>query len=350
MRRVPEVDPRLHRRQRRHGARPAAQRRAVEPRQGLRHLLPARAVDRDRRSTPPTSRISCRVNGEVRQDSRTSLTGARRRRARRVGQHVMTLLPGDVILTGTPAGVGPIVDGDTVCVTIEGIGTLTNPVVRVTASPAQRLHLAPPTGSSPVRVRFCPSPTGNPHVGLVRTALFNWAYARHTGGTFVFRIEDTDAARDTRAVLRRPARRAALAGPGLGRGPRGRRPARAVPAEPAAATSTPTSSRRLLDVGRGLRVVLDAGRGRGAAPRRGPGPEARLRQRRPRPHRRAEGGVPRRGPPARAAPADARPATWPGTTWCAARSTFAAGTCPTSSSSAATASRCTRWSTRSTTR
>ncbi|NGN64075.1 glutamate--tRNA ligase [Streptomyces sp. A7024] len=48
-----------------------------------------------------------------------------------------------------------------------------------------------------VRVRFCPSPTGNPHVGLVRTALFNWAYARHNGGTYVFRIEDTDAARDS---------------------------------------------------------------------------------------------------------------------------------------------------------
>lgn len=48
-----------------------------------------------------------------------------------------------------------------------------------------------------VRVRFCPSPTGTPHVGLVRTALFNWAYARHTGGTFIFRIEDTDAARDS---------------------------------------------------------------------------------------------------------------------------------------------------------
>ena len=48
-----------------------------------------------------------------------------------------------------------------------------------------------------VRVRFCPSPTGNPHVGLIRTGLFNWAYARHTGGTFVFRVEDTDAARDS---------------------------------------------------------------------------------------------------------------------------------------------------------
>ncbi|OBA48090.1 glutamate--tRNA ligase [Nocardia sp. 852002-20019_SCH5090214] len=48
-----------------------------------------------------------------------------------------------------------------------------------------------------VRVRFCPSPTGTPHVGLIRTALFNWAFARHHGGTFVFRIEDTDAARDS---------------------------------------------------------------------------------------------------------------------------------------------------------
>ncbi|KUI12398.1 glutamate--tRNA ligase [Mycobacterium lehmannii] len=59
--------------------------------------------------------------------------------------------------------------------------------------------------TSDVRVRFCPSPTGTPHVGLIRTALFNWAYARHSGGTFVFRIEDTDSARDSeesyRAIL-----------------------------------------------------------------------------------------------------------------------------------------------------
>jgi glutamyl-tRNA synthetase len=48
-----------------------------------------------------------------------------------------------------------------------------------------------------VRVRMAPSPTGSPHVGLVRTALFNWAFARHHGGTFVFRIEDTDASRNT---------------------------------------------------------------------------------------------------------------------------------------------------------
>ncbi len=51
--------------------------------------------------------------------------------------------------------------------------------------------------ATPVRVRFCPSPTGTPHVGLIRTALFNWAYARHTGGKMIFRIEDTDAKRDS---------------------------------------------------------------------------------------------------------------------------------------------------------
>jgi glutamyl-tRNA synthetase len=49
-----------------------------------------------------------------------------------------------------------------------------------------------------VRVRFAPSPTGYLHIGGARTALFNWLYARHTGGTFILRIEDTDAARNTR--------------------------------------------------------------------------------------------------------------------------------------------------------
>ncbi len=53
------------------------------------------------------------------------------------------------------------------------------------------------TGTSGVRVRFCPSPTGSPHVGFARTALYNWAFARHHGGTFVFRIEDTDKVRST---------------------------------------------------------------------------------------------------------------------------------------------------------
>jgi 2-keto-4-pentenoate hydratase/2-oxohepta-3-ene-1,7-dioic acid hydratase in catechol pathway len=79
---------------------------------------------------PSDLAIRTEVNGVVRQDSRTSLL------IHDIGviiewvTAVMTLLPGDLILTGTPAGVGPIEDGDTVSITIEGIGTLTNPVVR----------------------------------------------------------------------------------------------------------------------------------------------------------------------------------------------------------------------------
>ena len=53
------------------------------------------------------------------------------------------------------------------------------------------------TDTRPVRVRFAPSPTGDLHVGNIRTALFDWAYARHTGGQFIFRIEDTDRERVT---------------------------------------------------------------------------------------------------------------------------------------------------------
>ena len=53
------------------------------------------------------------------------------------------------------------------------------------------------TSQSPVRVRFAPSPTGYLHVGGARTALFNWLYARHVGGTLVLRIEDTDLERST---------------------------------------------------------------------------------------------------------------------------------------------------------
>jgi glutamyl-tRNA synthetase len=52
-----------------------------------------------------------------------------------------------------------------------------------------------------VRVRFAPSPTGFLHIGGARTALFNWLYARHTGGRFILRIEDTDEARNTREAV-----------------------------------------------------------------------------------------------------------------------------------------------------
>ena len=61
---------------------------------------------------------------------------------------------------------------------------------------------APEIAPGVVRTRFCPSPTGMVHVGLMRTALFNWAHARHTGGQMVFRIEDTDASRDSEESYR----------------------------------------------------------------------------------------------------------------------------------------------------
>ena len=51
--------------------------------------------------------------------------------------------------------------------------------------------------STKIRTRFAPSPTGYLHIGGARTALFNWAYARHMGGQFILRIEDTDLERST---------------------------------------------------------------------------------------------------------------------------------------------------------
>ena len=79
------------------------------------------------------------------------------------------------------------------------------------------------------RVRFCPSPTGTPHVGMVRTALFNWAYARHTGGKLIFRIEDTDAARDSEESFNQVLESLHWLGHQLGRRRRRRRPPRALP-------------------------------------------------------------------------------------------------------------------------
>jgi 2-keto-4-pentenoate hydratase/2-oxohepta-3-ene-1,7-dioic acid hydratase in catechol pathway len=77
---------------------------------------------------PADLRVTAAVNGELRQDGRTSEMIHDVARLIEFMSGVMTLLPGDVILTGTPAGVGPIVDGDSVTVEIEGIGALTNPV------------------------------------------------------------------------------------------------------------------------------------------------------------------------------------------------------------------------------
>jgi 2-keto-4-pentenoate hydratase/2-oxohepta-3-ene-1,7-dioic acid hydratase in catechol pathway len=73
--------------------------------------------------------VRCTVDGEVRQDGRTSALIHDIPAVIEWVTAFMTLLPGDVILTGTPAGVGPITAGSTVSVAIEGLGTLTNPVV-----------------------------------------------------------------------------------------------------------------------------------------------------------------------------------------------------------------------------
>ncbi|NEA21340.1 fumarylacetoacetate hydrolase family protein [Actinomadura bangladeshensis] len=78
---------------------------------------------------PADLAISTTVNGDVRQDARTSLLLHGIPALVEYVSQVMTLLPGDVILTGTPAGVGPLQVGDEVTVTIEGIGSLTNRVI-----------------------------------------------------------------------------------------------------------------------------------------------------------------------------------------------------------------------------
>ena len=135
-----------------------------------------------------------------------------------------------------------------------------------------------------VRVRFCPSPTGTPHVGLIRTALFNWAYARHTGGTFVFRLEDTDAERDSEESYLALLDALSWLGLDYDEGP--------DIGGPYAPYRQSERGEIYRDVraaaagrGRGLRGVLDAGGGRGPSCRRGPKSQAGLRQLRPRPHR-----------------------------------------------------------------
>jgi 2-keto-4-pentenoate hydratase/2-oxohepta-3-ene-1,7-dioic acid hydratase in catechol pathway len=78
---------------------------------------------------PSDLRVTTTVNGILKQDGRTSQMIHDIATQIAFMSHVMTLLPGDIILTGTPAGVGPIVAGDTVTVEVEGIGALTNGVV-----------------------------------------------------------------------------------------------------------------------------------------------------------------------------------------------------------------------------
>lgn len=78
---------------------------------------------------PADAMITCHVNGEMRQMASTRDMVFNVRQLIAFASSVMTLLPGDVLLTGTPAGVGPLQNGDVVEVTIEGIGKLSNPVI-----------------------------------------------------------------------------------------------------------------------------------------------------------------------------------------------------------------------------
>jgi 2-keto-4-pentenoate hydratase/2-oxohepta-3-ene-1,7-dioic acid hydratase in catechol pathway len=79
---------------------------------------------------PSDLALRTELNGEVKQNSRTSLLIHKIPELVEFVSKVMTLLPGDVILTGTPEGVGPMTDGQQVSITIEGIGTLTNTAQR----------------------------------------------------------------------------------------------------------------------------------------------------------------------------------------------------------------------------
>ena len=84
--------------------------------------------------------VRCFVGAELRQDGRTSQLVFDVATLVAAISRIMTLLPGDLIATGTPAGVGPLADGDVVTVTIDGLGALINPVARDRGA----LDLAPP--------------------------------------------------------------------------------------------------------------------------------------------------------------------------------------------------------------
>ena len=95
-----------------------------------------------------------------------------------------------MLLTGTPEGVGKLSAGDLVEVEVDGVGTLANPVERAVTRGEDGSD-----GRGVPRSRRRRS--GSLHVGNVRTGLFSWAFARHHGGAFILRIEDTDASRVT---------------------------------------------------------------------------------------------------------------------------------------------------------
>ena len=248
---------------------------------------------------------------------------------------VMTLLPGDVILTGTPEGVGPMEVGDEVEVSVAGLGALTNKVVTAVSASRPR-----PDGAQPDRQ---PARRPGPHGALqlgVRAPP-----RRHV------RVPDRGHRQGAQhpGVLRRAARPDALARPRLGRGPARSAAPHGRTGSPSAATSTPTSLAAAARVEVHLRLLLHHRGGR-RAPQgvrlQGDG----VRRLLPRAHRRAGRGVRGRGPRAGRPVPDARRLDHLGRPGPRRRSPSRPSSCPTSRCAAPTATRSTRWSTRSTTR
>ena len=135
-----------------------------------------------------------------------------------------------------------------------------------------------------VRVRFPPSPTGNLHVGNVRSALFNWVFARHYGGTFVLRVEDTDAGRNLAESYQVLYDSLTWLGLTWDEGP-GSAVRTARTSSPSAVRSTATSSAKLLGPGWPTAATAPARRSRPAR-RRGPRAPVGLRRFLPGPDRR----------------------------------------------------------------
>ena len=148
----PRGRPRLHRGQRRDGPRPPAQRRAVDARQGLRHVLPARSVGRDRARPERPRRARARSTARCARTARTADLIHDVPELIAYVSAVMTLLPGDVILTGTPAGVGPARGRR------RGVGDRRGR--RHADQPGRAPWLSP--RATPVRLRVAPSPDRRP--------------------------------------------------------------------------------------------------------------------------------------------------------------------------------------------
>ena len=199
-----------------------------------------------------------------------------------------------------------------------------------------------------VRVRFPPSPTGNLHVGNVRSALFNWVFARHYGGTFVLRVEDTDAGRnlpESYQVLYDSLTWLGLTwdeGPGVG-GPY----APYIQSERGEIYRDVVA--RLLDGGHAYRCYCtreEIEAREAARPAGAPSGYDGFCRDLPEPGGRAGGA----GHPVGGPDAGAGRATSTSTTWSAARCSFAGEHVPDYVIVRATATRSTPWSTRSTTR